>query len=228
MITLRDGQATDGTCSPRSTGCASHAANDAVAVFFYAGHVRKVTSTTEELVLSDGSSVTDARLAQSLSKIVAARSWVAIAACFGGGFTEVLRPGRVLTGAAAANELAYENSAIDRSYMVEYMIRQAMVLDRAPETVQTAFEYAVAKLRQRASRPRACAVRRQRRAPQPAPARRGDTAAPRRRARARPQRRWRRFRTAARARAAQPEAAALHHQRRHPVLPELAKGSPRE
>lgn len=148
MITLRDGQATDRTVLSAVDWLAANAGSDAVAVFFYAGHVRKAGGSTEEMVLSDGSWVTDARLARGLSKVVAARAWVGMAACYGGGFTEVLKPGWVLTGAASANELAYENSAIDRSYMVEYMIRQAMVLERAPETVQTAFDYAVTKLRE--------------------------------------------------------------------------------
>jgi len=148
MITLRDGQATSRTVLAAVDWLADRTSTEAVAVFFFAGHVRKAGKSTEEMVLSDGSTVTDAQLARGLAKVPAARSWVAMAACYGGGFTEVLKPGRILTGAASADELAYESSAIGRSFMVEFMVRQAMVLDRAPETVQTAFDYAVAKIRE--------------------------------------------------------------------------------
>ncbi len=135
-------------CSTRWRGSRRHAAPDAVAGFFYSGHVRKSNAGNEEIVTSDGSSVSDSQLANALSRVVATRSWVGIAACFGGGFTEVLRPGRVLTGAAGANSLAYENSSIGRSYMVYYMIRQAIIQGRAASTVQTAFSYAVDRISQ--------------------------------------------------------------------------------
>lgn len=143
ILPLRDGQVTRNTLLDSVTWLANHAGPDATAIFFYAGHVRKTTAGNEEIVASDGSSVTDGQLASALSRVQANRSWVAIAACYGGGFTEVLRPGRVLTGAADKNSLAYENATIGRSYMVEYMIRRAMIQNRASATVQTAFNFAV-------------------------------------------------------------------------------------
>jgi hypothetical protein len=146
VLTLRDGQVTRGTLLDSVGWLASHAGPDAVAGFFYAGHVRKTNAGNEEIVTSDGSSVSDRELAAALSHVAASRSWVAIAACYGGGFTEVLRPGRVLTAAAGANDLAYENSTIGRSYMVEYMVRQGMIQGRASATVQTAFNYAVSRI----------------------------------------------------------------------------------
>jgi hypothetical protein len=146
ILVLRDGQATRGTLLQAVSWLAAHAGPDAVAGFFYAGHVRKTMSGNEEIVTSDGTSVTDNELAHALSRVAAERSWVAIAACFGGGFDEVLRPGRVLTAAAGRHSLAYENTALDRSYMVEYMVRQAMIQGRASSTVQTAFNYAVDRI----------------------------------------------------------------------------------
>ena len=143
VIVLRDGQVTRNTLLDSVGWLAAHAGSEAVAGFFYAGHVRKTNAGNEEIVTSDGSAVSDRELANALSRVQANRSWVAIAACYGGGFTEVLRPGRVLTGAAGANSLAYENAAIGRSYMVEYMVRQAILQGRASATVQTAFNYAV-------------------------------------------------------------------------------------
>ncbi len=148
ILTLRDGQVSRTTLLQAVSWLAAHAGPDAVAGFFYAGHVRKTAHGNEEIVTSDGSSVTDNELANALSRVQATRSWVAIAACYGAGFDEVLRPGRVLTAAAGRNSLAYENSAIDRSYMVEYMVRQAIILGRASDTVQTAYHYAFDRISQ--------------------------------------------------------------------------------
>jgi hypothetical protein len=147
MLVLRDGQVTANTVLQSAAWLANHAAPDAVAGFFYAGHVRKTLRGNEEIVTSDGSSVTDGQLAAALDQVQATRSWVAMASCFGLGFDEVLKPGRVLTAAAGRNSQAYENSSIGRSYMVEYMVRQAIIQGRASSTVQTAFNYAVDRIR---------------------------------------------------------------------------------
>ena len=141
-LVLRDGQATRRTMLSSIDWLAAHAASDAVAVLFFAGHVRKLDHDTEAMVAADGAAVTDAELARRLQGMAAQRMWIGMAACYGGGFTEALAPGRVLTGAAAANERAYENSGFGRSYMVEYMIRQGILEGRAPESVQSAFAYA--------------------------------------------------------------------------------------
>ena len=124
----------------------AHAGDDATAVFFYAGHVRKLGHGTEAIVAADGQVVSDADLAGHLNGLRARRTWIGIAACYGGGFNELLRPGRVLTAAADANHLAYENEGFRRSYMVQYMVRQAMIQGAAPSSVQSAYAYAKASL----------------------------------------------------------------------------------
>jgi hypothetical protein len=141
-LVLRDGQASRKTLQASVDWLVAHAGPDAVAVFFFAGHVRKLAPGREGMVTADGGTVTDADLASRLANLSARRAWIGMAACYGGGFTEVLRPGRVLTGAASATERAYENSAFGRSYMVEYMVRQAMLEGRASDSVQAAFGYA--------------------------------------------------------------------------------------
>lgn len=141
-LVLRDGQATRRTMLSSIDWLVAHAGSDAVAVLFFAGHVRKLDHDTEAMVAADGGVVSDAELARRLRGLAAQRMWIGMAACYGGGFTEALAPGRVLTGAAAANERAYENSGFGRSYMVEYMIRQGILEGRAPESVQSAFAYA--------------------------------------------------------------------------------------
>lgn len=141
-LVITDGQATAAVIAAAADWLVARAGPDAVAVFVFAGHVKKLSATTEAMVAADGRTVTDAELARRLARLQARRVWVAMAACFGGGFTEVLRPGVVLTGAAGANDRAYENSALNRSYMVEYMVRQALVEGRASESVQAAYGYA--------------------------------------------------------------------------------------
>jgi hypothetical protein len=141
VLNLRDGQVSAGVIKSAVNWLNSHAGPDAVAVFFYAGHVKKQGSS-EAIVTSDGSSVADYELASWLRPLAARRAWITIAACYGGGFTEVLAPGRVLTAAAGANDVAYESSAFGRSYLGEYMIRRAMVERAADDTVQSAFAWA--------------------------------------------------------------------------------------
>jgi hypothetical protein len=65
-----------------------------------------------------------------------------MSACYGGGFDELLGPGRVLTAASGPNSLAYENEGFRRSYLVQYMIRKAMIEGAAPETVQDSYTWA--------------------------------------------------------------------------------------
>jgi hypothetical protein len=141
-LLIRDGQATQGVVLAAADWLVAHAGPDAVAVFFYAGHVRKVGGSTEAIVAADGRTVTDADLAQRFARLRAKQAWFAMASCYGAGFTELLGPGRVLTGAAAADQLAYENSGFGRSYMVQYMVREAWLERRAGPTVQAAFDYA--------------------------------------------------------------------------------------
>jgi len=120
---------------------------DSTVVFFYAGHVRKLNSDTEAVLAADGSVLPDWYLAKKLETLPAQDAWIVMAACYGGGFTEMLAPGRVLTAAADANSLAYENESFGRSYLDEYLIHQAFLEQLAAgPTAQQAFAYAQAAL----------------------------------------------------------------------------------
>lgn len=141
-LIVTNGQATASTIKLAAEWLVAHAGPDAVAVFFYAGHVRKVGGRSEAILGADGRLVHDTELAAALRPLKAERAWIGIAACYSGGFTEVLAPGRVLTAASAANSLAYENAGFGRSYMVQYMVREAMIDNRAPASVQASFDYA--------------------------------------------------------------------------------------
>lgn len=145
-LLIRDGQATAPMIRRSVEWLVAHAGPDATAVFFYSGHVRKLDRSTEAMVGADGGTVSDVELASLLSPLQASRAWIAMVACYGAGFTEALGPGRVLTGAAPADSLAYETTQFNRSYMVQYMVRQALIERRTNSTVQAAFAYARAEL----------------------------------------------------------------------------------
>lgn len=141
-LVLRDRQAGAAVIRAAADWLVRNAGPSATAVFFYAGHVRKLGRVREAIVGADGGVVTDADLAGRLAGLRAAETWVGIAGCYSGGFTELLRPGRVLTAAAGPNDLAYENEEFGRSYLVEYMVRRAMIGRMAPTSVQAAFAWA--------------------------------------------------------------------------------------
>ena len=146
-VVLRDERATADTVRTALDWLVAHAGPDATVVFFYAGHIRSLGGGTEAIVAADGGTITDDEVAQRLSTLQARRAWIGLAACYAGGFTEVLASGRVLTAAAAENSLAYENESHGRSYLVEYMIRRAVIERRADSSVEAAFRYAEAELR---------------------------------------------------------------------------------
>lgn len=144
-MVLRDRQATAAVIRAGLDWLTSHAGPDATIVFFYAGHIQKLGGTTEALVGADGEVVTDAEVAALLDRSPATRSWIGLAACYAAGFSELVEPGRIVTAAASPDDLAYENQQFGRSYLVEYMVRRAM-LGAGVTTVEAAFARATAEL----------------------------------------------------------------------------------
>ncbi|HUF33119.1 MAG TPA: caspase family protein [Acidimicrobiales bacterium] len=146
-LVLRDRQASAANIRDAFRWLVAHAGDDATAVVYYAGHVRKLSRSTEAIVAADGRLVTDEQMANDLSDLRAEQTWIAMASCYGGGFTEVLAAGRILSAAADANSLAYENSRYGRSYFGEYMVNRAMLQGMAPQSVEKAFAFAVEGIR---------------------------------------------------------------------------------
>lgn len=146
-LVLRDGQATAAVIDQSLQWLVDRAASDATVVFFYAGHVRKLSDGSEAIVAADGRLLVDRDVARRLRPLFARHVWIALAACYAGGFTEVLAPGRILTGAAGADDLAYENASYGRSYLVEFMVRRAMLEGRAAGSVEQSFTWAEETLR---------------------------------------------------------------------------------
>lgn len=153
-ILLLDQEASAGNIRGSLAWLVAHAAADATAVFFYAGHVRQVSgdvdrdgeSLDEAMVGADGGPVYDGEVAEILEGLEARTAWIGVAACYGGGFDDALAPGRLITAAAGEPELAYENSTLGHSYLVEYMVRRAMLQGQAPGSVQEAFGWARAQI----------------------------------------------------------------------------------
>lgn len=142
VLYLEDRQASASAIRSSIDWLTARAGPDAVATVFYAGHIRNLGGGRQAIVGADGNLVTDLDLADRLAGLQARRAWIALAACYSGGFTEVLAPGRILTAAAGANELAYENESFGRSYLVEYMVRRALLQGAADASVEAAFTWA--------------------------------------------------------------------------------------
>lgn len=146
-VVLYDGQATADVIRRSLDWLVANAGPQATAVFMYAGHVRKVGSRSEVLVGADGHTVADTEVAQRLSGLQAAKTWLVIAACYGGGFNEALAPGRILTAAAPPDSLAYESRELRRSYLGEYLTNRALLQGNADDSVEQAYAWAWAALR---------------------------------------------------------------------------------
>ncbi len=145
-VVLRDSQATHRQLVASVRALVARAGPASTMVLAYAGHVRKLDDDTEAIITADGALLTDEDLAALLAPTVADKVWLLLATCYAGGFTEALAPGRVLTGAAGANQLAYESSSHGASYLVHHMIREGWLQGRAGPTVQQAFAYADSQL----------------------------------------------------------------------------------
>jgi hypothetical protein len=151
---LLDGQATADNIRGGLAWMAGRASAESTIVFFYSGHVRQVAGDAdrdgeaidEAIVGADGDNVFDGQVADLLRNADARAAWIGIAACYGTGFDDALAPGRVLTAAAGENDVAYENSSLGHSYMVEYMVRRAMLQGKAAGSVQEAFTWARAQI----------------------------------------------------------------------------------
>jgi hypothetical protein len=148
-VVLRDGQARHDQLVAAVRALVRRAGSNSTIVLAYAGHVRKVDHDTEAIIAADGGVLTDQELASLLAPSRAGHMWLLMATCFGGGFTELLGPGRILTAAADANSLAYESPSIHGSYLVHHMVREGWLQGKAGSSVQEAFAYADARIKER-------------------------------------------------------------------------------
>jgi hypothetical protein len=141
-VVLRDGQARRAEVAEAVAALAAQGGPGTTLVLAYAGHTRKVGPGREAIVLADGETLTDEELAGLLAPATAQQVWLLLATCFAGGFTELLAPGRILTGAADATSLAYESPALHASYLVHHLVREGWLQGQAGRSVQEAFRHA--------------------------------------------------------------------------------------
>lgn len=151
---LLDGDATLPAVRESLDWLVANAGPRSTALVFFSGHVREVggdldgdgEDVDEALLLADGHEYLDGEMADALRTLRARHTWFAIAGCYGGGFDDLLAPGRILTGASPEGELAWENDRFNRTYLVEYMIGRT-ALAGGEGSVQEAFAEAVAALK---------------------------------------------------------------------------------
>ncbi|MFL6204601.1 MAG: caspase family protein [Acidimicrobiales bacterium] len=141
-VVLRDGHATKAEVVTAVRSLVTQGGPGATYVLAFAGHVRKLDPDTEALVLADGGLIPDVDLAALVAPATTQRMWFILASCYSGGFTELLAPGRVLTAAAGAQQLAWEDPALNASYLVHYLVREGWLEGKAGDSVQEAFAYA--------------------------------------------------------------------------------------
>jgi hypothetical protein len=145
-VVLRDGQARKAELVAAIKALVAAGRPDSTVVLAYAGHARKLDDDTAAIVAADGGLLTDVELASLLAPSPAQRTWLLLASCYAGGFTEALGPGRILTGAADADSVAYESPSINGSYLVHHLVREGWLEGRAGPSVQAAFAYADARI----------------------------------------------------------------------------------
>lgn len=146
---LRDGQATRANLIAALEDLVARADEATTVVFAYAGHVQKLDGDTEAIVTARGEHLTDSELAALLAPARSQRMWILMASCYAAGFDEVLAPGRILTAASGADEVAYESPTLNGSYLVHHMVREGWLDRRAGTSVQEAFAYADAVISSR-------------------------------------------------------------------------------
>jgi hypothetical protein len=69
--------------------------------------------------------------------------------CYAAGFDTpgITGPNRIAVFASASNQMAYESSAFDRSFLFQYMVHEGMERAKAPRpSVESAFLYAQQRL----------------------------------------------------------------------------------
>lgn len=147
ILELIDTRATVASVIEAVDWLVANAGPEDTVVFFYAGHLRDLGGGTEVLVTAEGAWVADWFLADRFAPLRARDAWLVIAGCYGGGFDELLAPGRILTAAAPAGALAYESTNYGRSFMVEFLVERALVRGLATEpTVQSLVAWTMAAL----------------------------------------------------------------------------------
>lgn len=145
VTTLLDGAATRSRILAELDRLARRTASDGVAVFAVATHTRR-RGGQNELLTADGARIGSYELAAKL-RAVRARMWVALPTCYAGGYAVpgITGPRRVATFASSSTRPTYQLGS-GGSYLIIHMVKHGMLEGGAPGSVESAFEYARARL----------------------------------------------------------------------------------
>lgn len=153
VVVLVNGRATRSAILWSARWLARRTRPGGLGAFFYAGHVRQVAGDPdgdgeemdEALQAADGRLLFDGEVAAALSGATGPL-WLIWAACYAAGFSDAAAPGRVSSYASDENSLAYESTALGHSFMVEYLVRRAL-LQQGVTRVEAMHGYAWRHLR---------------------------------------------------------------------------------
>jgi hypothetical protein len=145
VTTLLDGAATRSRILSELDRLAARTPADGVAVFAVATHTRR-RGGQNELLTADGARIGSYELAAKL-RAVRSRMWVALPTCYAGGYAipGIIGPRRVATFASSATRPTYQLGS-GGSYLIIHMVKYGMLEGGAPGSVESAFEYARARL----------------------------------------------------------------------------------
>jgi hypothetical protein len=145
VTTLLDAQATRAAILQGLDDLARRTPASGVAVLLIASHSRQHNGI-DQILAADGARVDSTEIAARMKK-VRSRAWIALPTCFAGGYAlpGIVGPGRVATFASSAGSESYEVGR-PGSYLIIDMVQEAMIEQKAPYSVESAFEYAQQKL----------------------------------------------------------------------------------
>lgn len=137
IILLTEQQATIGAIRAALADFAARSSPTGLAVFSWAGH-----SSGTSFATYNGERFAATELASGLSR-VRSRMFVALPTCYSAAYSlpGIVGPGRVVAFSSANNEYTFELGSAG-SYMMIYLVREAMIKGYAPQSVEGAFAYA--------------------------------------------------------------------------------------
>jgi hypothetical protein len=137
ITVLIDGQATRPRILAELRRLVARTPADGLAVFAASSHGAGTSFRTTE-----GARLYASELARYLGQI-RAPVWTALAMCYAGGFSVpgIVGPNRIATFSSDANSLTYEIGSAG-SELFYYMVGQGMLAGYAPDSVESAFNYA--------------------------------------------------------------------------------------
>lgn len=138
---LLDGQATRSAVLGALGSLAARTPPSGLAVVGIATHTKR-SGGTNLLATAEGARISAAELASHL-RAVRAPAWIALPTCYAGGYAQpgIVGYNRIATFASTNDRMSYQAGSAG-SFLFIHMVRRAMLEGRAPESVESAFDFA--------------------------------------------------------------------------------------